>query len=242
MLSPTGSTMLNRSGNPYPRTRKDMEYWLPLAAGLFGSLHCAGMCGPLVLAFAARGAGGSGRVPAVRVHFAYHAGRFLSYVCLGLLAGAAGSAIAVLGGAASWRALVSGLLMLIAGSLMLARLPFSGGCLFPLRLLSGLSSIGTTEAALYVGLCTPILPCGMLYAMLMQAAAAGSILRGGVTMLAFVAGTIPALGLMGAASAAIGQKWRGHAHWISGIAVILMGMMLLLHAFPFHSGAVPPDH
>lgn len=219
-----------------------MEYWLPLAAGLFGSLHCAGMCGPLVLAFSARGACGSGRVPAVRVHLAYHAGRLLSYVCLGLLAGAAGSAIAVLGGAASWRALVSGLLMIIAGSLILVRLPLPGRCLFPLRLLSGLFSIGTAETALYAGLCTPILPCGMLYAMIMQAAAAGSILGGGVTMLAFVAGTIPALGLMGAASAAIGQRWRVHAHRISGIAVILMGMLLLLHAFPFHSGAVPPDH
>jgi sulfite exporter TauE/SafE len=62
-------------------------------------------------------------------------------------------------------------------------------------------------------------------------------------MLAFVVGTIPALGLVGAASAAMGLRWRRSAHWISGAAVILMGLLLILHAFPLTASqpvAVPP--
>ena len=63
-----------------------------LVASVFGSLHCAGMCGPLV-AFAVgdpQTRSGMGRA---LLHVAYHGGRCVSYVVVGLLCGTAGAVL-----------------------------------------------------------------------------------------------------------------------------------------------------
>ncbi|MFN7147839.1 MAG: sulfite exporter TauE/SafE family protein, partial [Myxococcota bacterium] len=66
-----------------------------LTAGLLGSPHCVGMCGPFVTA--------TGRSAP-----AWHAGRLLTYVTLGALAGAVGS-VPFLGGTTA--TVVSGVLL-----------------------------------------------------------------------------------------------------------------------------------
>ncbi|HJQ97730.1 MAG TPA: sulfite exporter TauE/SafE family protein, partial [Candidatus Polarisedimenticolaceae bacterium] len=76
-----------------------------LVAGVFvsslaGSVHCAGMCGPLVPAYAAGPADRlSGRRRAL-AHACHAAGRLAAYVTLGALAGGMGRAIDLVGGGA----------------------------------------------------------------------------------------------------------------------------------------------
>jgi sulfite exporter TauE/SafE len=59
-----------------------------LAASLVGSVHCAAMCGAFVCVYARAGA----RFPdkGAGAHVAYNAGRLVSYLTLGLAAGAIG--------------------------------------------------------------------------------------------------------------------------------------------------------
>ena len=60
-----------------------------LLAGLAASLHCIGMCGPLLVAFSGAFTTGGGN-PALRL-LPYHAGRIWTYGLLGLLAGRLGA-------------------------------------------------------------------------------------------------------------------------------------------------------
>ena len=91
-----------------------------LVASFFGSLHCAGMCGPFVALYS--GLETSPRARWTR-HAAYHLGRLITYVALGAVAGALGSAVDLAGSAAGiarMSALVSGRLHLTSFSERLA--------------------------------------------------------------------------------------------------------------------------
>ena len=70
-----------------------MEVWTGFILGFFGSLHCIGMCGPIVLALPSSGKGFSfvyGRV-------LYNLGRVVTYALLGLVFGLLGSKIYMFG-------------------------------------------------------------------------------------------------------------------------------------------------
>ena len=60
------------------------EYlWTAFVIGLAGSLHCVGMCGPILLAFSQTLDQGKGGLD----FLAYHAGRVWTYGLLGFFAG-----------------------------------------------------------------------------------------------------------------------------------------------------------
>ena len=61
-----------------------LDCWTAFLLGLVGSLHCAGMCGPLALALPA-----AGNTPAAYVlgRVAYNAGRIVTYCLLGICLG-----------------------------------------------------------------------------------------------------------------------------------------------------------
>ena len=75
---------------------------------------------------------------------------------------------------------------------------------------------------------TPLLPCGMLYAMVLKAAETGSASSGALTMLAFAVGTVPALLLTGMATTFLSVRLRLHATRIAALVVIAMGMLLMV--------------
>ena len=68
--------------------------WTAFFLGLVGSLHCAVMCGPLVLAVSRMGAA---RLPATASQLIYHAGRIAAYCAIGALFGAVGKTFAIAG-------------------------------------------------------------------------------------------------------------------------------------------------
>src|SRR5687768_5782973 len=88
-----------------------------LTASLLGSVHCAAMCGGFACFYAGTTAPGS---PAnggtmLHAHAAYNAGRLVSYLLLGAIAGQAGAAISQIGalaGIARGATLVAGALMI----------------------------------------------------------------------------------------------------------------------------------
>lgn len=180
-------------------------------AGLAGGLtHCAGMCAPFVLAQAGAAAAGHGGGMLGRLSGAallpYHLGRMLGYATLGALAGGMARLVTE---ASGLRWLLAALLLAAAvlmAAQATARLPEGWR---PARLLR-LPALPAPGARLGVligrllaapagwrgiglGLALSALPCGLLYAALAGAAATGSALAGGIAMVAFVAGTVPAL-------------------------------------------------
>ncbi len=175
-------------------------------AGLAGgATHCAGMCGPFVIAQSAavadRAASGGMLARLTGAALApYHLGRALGYGLLGALAGGFAGLVAL---GTGLRFLLAALLVL-AALLMLAQASARIAALLP-RLpaprlprgiearLGGLIAAPTGLRGVALGLMLSALPCGLLYGALAAAAATGSALGGALAMLAFVAGTVPAL-------------------------------------------------
>lgn len=166
-----------------------------LAVGLATSVHCAGMCGPI-----ACGVGTLARSEGERLTAAslYHASRLAAYTVLGAIFGAIGSAPlkwffdspAVL---LPW-ALVAALLLLATGlDKKIPRPKILNRLTARARIRSGgLSVYGGSTA---MGLLTPFLPCGPLYAVFLALMASGSAARGAEAALAFGLGTVPLLWL-----------------------------------------------
>jgi sulfite exporter TauE/SafE len=214
-------------------------------ASLVGSLHCAGMCGGFVALYSASpSCAGAGRGAGARAHLAYNGGRLLTYVLVGLIAGLLGGALdaaASLAGLQRGAAIAAGVVMLAWGGVALARalgapLGALGGRLPGVGALN--ASVGRAFAAaarrpagqqaFLLGFFTPLLPCGWLYLFAVTAAGAGSAWAGAAVMLAFWAGTVPALlGLGLGLRTALGGRLRRHVPALGAVALLVVGGLTL---------------
>jgi hypothetical protein len=183
------------------------------AAGLVGGFgHCAGMCGPFVLAqTGARLAsippermGELGRLAGAAL-LPYQAGRLVTYSLLGAAAGALAGGLGALPGL-RW---LGAALLLLAALLFLGYgftalkawlpLPAAAGGLGDAlggglaRLAGPLLARPAGWRGFGLGLALGFLPCGLLYGALAAAAAGGTALAGGLGMAAFALGTVPGL-------------------------------------------------
>lgn len=186
----------------------DMMFWALVAggtAGLASLPHCAGMCGPLA-AFACRGLDGEGMT--LRRMVAYQAGRFVSYVALGVGAGALGHGISLALPARYVQALLSWSLALALGGAALRALRASravSGRAVAVPLVIGRGPRAPSlvarllgrvlSAPLLLGLLTALLPCGALASGLLVAAGTAQASRGAAAMAGFALASGPALAL-----------------------------------------------
>ena len=207
-------------------------------AGLAGSGHCLGMCGGIVAALAVAGPDASaGR--RFRMNLSYHLGRIMTYTLLGLLAGAASQMIlfTILKPYLYWGFAAANVMVIIIGvatTLGLRRLSLSlldgVGWGFMSRGLRRASDQASPAAFLGTGLVMGLIPCGMVYAVLITAATRGSWLHGAALMLAFGLGTIPALVAYGQVATALSAAAGSIFMRVMGLAVALLGGVGLVKA------------
>jgi len=216
-----------------------------LLVGLFGGVHCVGMCGGIVgaLTLGVAGATQRGTVAMLPYHLAYNLGRLASYTLAGALAGGLGGALFSLVSvhqAQSMLQLFAGLFMFALGLYLagwwggLARIERVGGMLWRRLEPVGRRFLPVTSPAqaFGVGLVWGWLPCGLVYSVLVWALASGSALDGALLLLSFGVGTLPTLLLMGVAAARLGRFVR--RPWprrIAGGLVMLFGVTMLARAF-----------
>lgn len=208
-----------------------LELWLAFSAGLAGSGHCLGMCGGIVtaLAISRRDSGAFGRF---LYNLLYHAGRVATYSILGLLVGLASQAglVTSLKPHLRWLFLAANLFVVVIGlctalggrSFGISALD-GGGWGFLQKLFSRLSGNASMLAAFPAGLVMGLIPCGLVYGVLISAATSGSLLKGGGMMLAFGLGTLPALLAYGQLASTL-SAWGGAIFQrCMGAAVALLG-------------------
>ena len=164
-------------------------------AGLVTSLHCAGMCGPLLCMLGpARGE----RTDATTINTVYHVSRIGGYMLFGLVAGAVGRVPTgffsdTLVRYLPWVLVVFFLMVAFRVDRRLPRLGWMSRV--QLRIQARLRGRPRTQVAGIMGALTPLLPCGPLYFLIALAALSGSAARGAEFMLAFGLGTVPLLWL-----------------------------------------------
>jgi uncharacterized protein len=169
---------------------ENLSLTIALLMGLTGSLHCAGMCGPILLVMPFHLLEGAMRWWGIAV---YHIGRVSTYVALGLVL-------------YSFRSLFNpsvqhyvsstmGLLLLLAG--IYAFVPRSGIRFSPpwtvfvqnkLRLFIGSPKL---TSLFVMGVLNGLLPCGLVYLALSAAVNSGSTAKLVAFMYCFGIGTMP---------------------------------------------------
>lgn len=190
--------------------------------GLFGGLHCIGMCGGIVSALA--GASADARIDSrsgranIAAQLLYSAGRISSYTLAGAAAGGLGlSLLTLLGSDASrWLRILAGAFLVAAGCYLagwwlgLARLEqFGEHAWRRIAPLSGrLQPLDRAWKQFAAGAVWGWLPCGLVYAALAGATASGGAAEGAAMMAAFGIGTLPALLAAGTASRALQSAVR----------------------------------
>lgn len=202
-----------------------------LASSLFGSAHCAGMCGGLALV--AIGTEGRSRVWR---QAGYHGGRLVSYGVLGAVAGLVGQVVddaGLLVGVQRVAAIVGGVTIAAFGVVAIVRafgMPLRGAGV-P-RWMVALAQRVHTHALRFpqewrgvpIGLASPLLPCGWLYAFAAIAAASASPAVGALVMAAFWVGTVPAV-LVASNGARVALSRFGRAAPLAaGIAMLVVGV------------------
>ncbi|MBV6439073.1 MAG: sulfite exporter TauE/SafE family protein [Haliscomenobacteraceae bacterium CHB4] len=202
----------------------------PLLLGLAASLHCVGMCGPLMLALPLDAAG---RRHVLREMLTYHAGRILTYAALGVLFGLLGKSIA-LAGIQQGLSIGAGVLMLAMAFMawrfeqLVTNLPGFGRFTRSVQLRIGrLLNQNSNGAAFGVGLLNGLLPCGMVYAALAGAIATSRGIEGGLFMALFGLGTLPLMLTVSVFGRSLGFSIRQKIRLAQPILLTLAGLLLL---------------
>jgi sulfite exporter TauE/SafE len=217
---------------------------LAATTGLLGGFgHCAGMCGPLA---ASMGLVASPRLGARRAlggQLLYNLGRVTTYACIGGAMGLTGSFVNTAGRLAGLQdavAVVAGMLMIVMGLGAAGVAPFFRRIeeRVASRVFRGVRSVleGGGPGRFYaLGLLLGFLPCGLSYSAFVGAAATGGLPQGFLFALAFALGTVPALLLVGGASALASARARGLLYRLGGVAVVVVGALFVARGLGLHA-------
>lgn len=217
-----------------------MELWTAFLLGLVGSLHCAGMCGPLALALPITG-NSSAEFIAGRV--VYNLGRLATYCALGLLFGLVGKTL-LMAGVQRWVSIALGVLLL-AGLFTSRRLALAAPVIALVsRLKAAMGTLLRTRtlgALAVLGALTGLLPCGLVYVACAGATATGGLLGGVEYMAAFGVGTVPMLLAVGLSGRLITPALRHKLTALVPVSVFALATLLILRGLSLGIPYVSPD-
>ncbi len=224
--------------------------------GLLGSVHCFGMCGGIAAAMGTSkiGLGTATRWGAAKKAFLFNGGRILSYSILGLIVGGITGSIGQILELKQWGfslRMLTALLIFLMGLQYLTKRSFlgwlerGGGTLWQWisgKILSR-NRAPTADAGVHeswvifrTGILWGWLPCGLVYSILLTAAASGEAIPAALIMLAFGLGTLPALASLTVAGPLISQlRSSTQARRIIGIAMMIFALWIAIWAL-LHSG------
>jgi sulfite exporter TauE/SafE len=210
--------------------------------GFLGSFgHCAGMCGPLTMAFSLSNSRND-KLAAFRFHLLLNLGRIAAYAVVGAAIGGVGSVLiagGLLAGTGSELrraiALLTGTMLIWFGVVqiqpnLLPRLPL----LHPMshdrvgQAMSKLSAQKNSWVPVGLGLLWGLIPCGFLYAAQIKAAETGNPVLGAATMLAFGLGTGPTMLGVGFFAGRLSASRRSQLFRMGGWVTVAIGILTLL--------------
>jgi sulfite exporter TauE/SafE len=222
-----------------------MDIITPLTIGLIGSLHCLGMCGPIVVALPLKKHNLLSKISGAVL---YNSGRVITYSVLGVLFGLLGRGIH-LAGFQQWTSILLGVILIIS---VLFPLVFSekitvGNLLsgFASRLIIRLKKLFANRSyfsLVMIGLLNGLLPCGLVYVAIAGAINSGTVLSGALFMAFFGIGTIPLLLAATLASDVLGQRLRLKFQKIVPIFVFMLGVLFILRGMSLGIPYISPTN
>ncbi|WP_343523591.1 sulfite exporter TauE/SafE family protein [Pedobacter sp.] len=218
---------------------------LPLAflMGLLSSLHCAVMCGPLMLGLQAPN---KNYLKSAVQLLLYQSGRILVYTLLGSLVGAIGSGITLFTSQETLSFMVG--MMLMGFTLMHFSgrfLPYFDGfqkkLIYPISKLMGRIH-GKPLWGFFAGMLNGLIPCGMVYLAMATALHSNSINGAASFMFLFGLGTAPLMMLISLGGIYLGKYIHFRPNKLVPWLVFFLGAMFILRAAGLGIPFLSPDH
>lgn len=207
-----------------------MDLLAALTLGIIGSMHCIGMCGPLMLAVPTNSAT---RWQFILERLIYNLGKALMYGLMGAVLGFAGKSILM-----NFQQNLS----IILGIAILLAVVIPIGYKSKMEKYSPLKYIYTfikdkfivlirkrgLFAFFSLGVLNGLLPCGLVYTALIGATAVADVRQSALFMIVFGIGTTPALIGVALAGKLLSVKYRGIITRIIPVMTIVLGIILVL--------------
>ncbi len=215
-------------------------------AGLAGSVHCVGMCGPLALSLPFNRFNASSKWAAIVL---YNLGRVVAYSLIGLIVGLLGRGI-------NWFGLTQIISILLGSiilvSLVLPRLLKNKNIHMPAwfnryqtNSLQYLMKKQTVSWMFLVGIMNGFLPCGLVYMAVAAALVASSVATSVLFMVFFGLGTIPAMVALVAIAHKMPLRVKASFQKFVPIISMIIGALLILRGLnldiPFVSPYLPQN-
>lgn len=199
-------------------------YISALVLGLSSSLHCLGMCGPLVAAVPMKTSTKYGQLFGM---MQYHVGKTFTYAVLGVVIGFVGMSVQTL----KWMQLLSiasGLLIVVFAWAKYIKFKSRNKIQqlytrFSSRTLSKLFQSKIPFKPLFFGVINGLLPCGLVYIALLNSLLAGNPFSSAIAMVFFGIGTVPILTV----ARFVSNKIQWKTNRITPILITLVGLMVV---------------
>ncbi len=195
--------------------------------GLGGSLHCVGMCGPLIISIPFEQNSGIKKITAIAVYFIAKA---FIYAIMGTFFALIGWSLKIII-LQQWLSIIAGIFIIL-----LALYPiYFQKKLASLNLFSKLRvsfSINMQQNTIWSymrrGALNALLPCGLIYTALLAAAATSSVLKGSFFMFIFgITSAIPLI-ILAVAKTGINVALRQKLRPVTMFLSIIMGILLII--------------
>ena len=197
--------------------------------GLVGSLHCAGMCGPIALSLPLRG---ESLLQKIWGSILWSLGRIVTYSLMGALFGLIGSGFKMMG----FQQVISiamGILMILSVFLPSLLKKFTSGAMIsfynPIR--KGMQNLfrdKNNKALFLIGIFNGLLPCGLLYVAIAGAIGTSDMLKSISYMALFGLGTLPLLLVISLLGDVISQTIRKQINKVVPLVVVIIGIIFIL--------------
>lgn len=211
-----------------PEMGEKTSLFLLFLVGVLTGFHCVSMCGGFVVSYTAKNAARGKK--GMKQHVIYGASKTLSYTIIGGLFGLIGSIFLFTPALRGGIAIFAGLFMMAYALSMFGFKFFRRFQFNPKFLTKAASSNKGTKFSgpMVTGLLNGLfIACGPLQAMYIYAAGTGSMIQGGLGLMAFGLGTLPVLIGFGGLTNVISHKATRKILKISAIVVLILGVIML---------------
>jgi sulfite exporter TauE/SafE/copper chaperone CopZ len=235
--------LLQKTGLVSAVDSSNINFSTAFVLGLVASISsCAAVVGGLVLSMSATFAKEGDKI---KPQLFFHSGRIISFFIFGGVIGVVGSAFTLSSTTSFILSLIIGLVMLVLGVNLLGVFDFTKKLQpsmpkFISKHVLGVSRWNHKLTPFLVGVVTFFLPCGFTQSMQIYTLSTGTFLEGGLTMLAFALGTLPALALISFSSLGLTNNSKSGIFFRSaGIIVIVFAIFNLISSLVV-VGVLPP--
>jgi len=194
--------------------------------GLLSGFHCVGMCGGLVVAYSAK------QNIKYTSHLKYNLGRIISYSIIGGILGGIGSFFGINPIFTGTITIIAAVFMILLGISYTTKWSILDKIKlhtpkFIARFIYKRKQSKSLNTPFIIGFLTGFMPCGPLQAIQLYALTTGDVMQGALALGIFALGTAVIMFIFGLIISTLSQKNISNIVKISGILVIILGILML---------------